>query len=83
MTINILSARINKIFSNCNQTIKDMILKKTNKYSRDNELTFNDTVCYLFNYCFINNTKSNVVSNLNYVNDLNIHPCNYQKRIKD
>jgi len=28
VNLNILSARINEIFSNCNQTIKDMILKK-------------------------------------------------------
>ena len=78
--LNILSTKINEIFSDCNQTIKDMIFKKTNKYSRDNKLTFNDAIRYLFNYCFINNTRSNVVSNLNYDNDLNVHPCNHQKK---
>ena len=63
-----------------NKVISDMIFKTTKKYSRNNKLTFNDTILYLFNYCSINKTKLNVVSNLNYNNDINVHPSNYQKK---
>lgn len=78
--LDIFSKQLNNIFKNINEKITDMIFKTTNKHSRNNKLTFNDVVNYLFNYCFINNTKSKVVANLNYNNDLNVHPSNYQKK---
>ena len=57
-----------------------MIFKNTGKHSRVNKLSFNDVVCYLYDYCFNSNTKSKVVVNLNYDNNLNVYDSNYQKK---
>ncbi len=74
------STQLNKIFFNVNENISDLIFKNTGKHSRINKLTYNDAVCYLYDYCFINSTKSKVVTNLNYDNDLSVHSSNYQKK---
>jgi hypothetical protein len=79
-SLHIFSKQLNHIFNDVNKVISDMIFKTTKKYSRNNKLTFNDAILYLFNYCSINKTKLNVVSNLNYNNDINVHPSNYQKK---
>jgi hypothetical protein len=76
----IFSKQLNHIFNDVNKVISDMIFKTTKKFSRNNKLTFNDAVLYLFNYCSINKTKLNIVSNLNYNNNINVHPSNFQKK---
>lgn len=76
----IFSKKINEIFKNTNKTITDMIFKLNKKHSRNNKLTFNDAVNYFFNYCLINSTKSEIVANLNYDNNLSVHQSNYQKK---
>ena len=78
-SLHIFSKQLNNIFNDVNKVISDLIFK-TKKYSRNNKLTFNDAILYLFNYCSINKTKLNVVSNLKYNNDINVHPSNYQKK---
>ncbi len=77
---NIFSTEINKIFLNINKNISGMIFKITGKHSRINKLSFNDAVCYLYDYCFLGNTKTKVVANLNYNNNLNVYDSNYQKK---
>ena len=72
--LHIFSKQLNNIFNDVNKVISDLIFKTTKKYSRNNKLTFNDAILYLFNYCSINKTKLNVVFNLNYIN---VHPSNY------
>lgn len=79
-SLNILSKQLNLIFKDVDEVVSDLIYKNTKKYSRKNKLSFNDAVLYLFNYCSINKTKLNVVSNINYNNDLQVHPSNYQKK---
>ena len=74
------SKQLNNTFYNINERVSDMILVDTGKFSRINKLNFNDAVCYLNGYCFINNTKSKVVANLNYENNLIVHESNYQKK---
>ena len=76
----IFSTEINKIFLNINKNISDMIFKITGKHSRINKLSFNDAVCYLYDYCFLGNTKTKVVANLNYDNNLSVYDSNYQKK---
>jgi hypothetical protein len=76
----IFSNQLNKLFSDINQSIYDLIFKINKIKSRNNKLKFTDVVSYLFNYTFINSTKNDVVSNLNYDNNLNVHYSNYQKK---
>ena len=78
--LDIFSQQLNKIFLKVNTKVSDMILKNTGKHSRVNKLTFNDAVCYLYDYCFFGNTKSKVVANLNYTNNLDVSDSNYQKK---
>ena len=68
--LDIFSTQLNKIFLNINKNISEIIFKNTGKHSRVNKLSFNDVVCYLYYYCFNSNTKSKVVANLNYDNNL-------------
>jgi hypothetical protein len=79
-SLHTFSKQLNNIFKDVNKSISDLIFKTNKKYSRNNKLTFNDAVLYLFNYCFINKTKLNIVSNLNFNNDIQVHPSNYQKK---
>ena len=78
--LHIFSNQLNKLFSDINQSIYDVIFKINKIKSRNNKLKFTDVVSYLFNYTFINSTKNDVVSNLNYDNNLNVHYSNYQKK---
>ena len=78
--LDIFSTQLNKIFLNINKNISEIIFKNTGKHSRVNKLSFNDVVCYLYDYCFNGNTKSKVVANLNYDNNLNVYDSNYQKK---
>lgn len=78
--LDVFSNQLNNIFKDINSKITEMIFNTTNKHSRNNKLTFNDAVNYFFNYCFINDIKSKVVANLNYNNNLSVHPSNYQKK---
>ena len=75
----IFSRQLNNIFKNTNDNISKMIFDINGKLSRNNKLTFNDAVIYLFNYCFKHKTKNEVVSFLNFDNEINVHPSNYQK----
>ena len=79
-SLNIFSKQLNFIFKDVNKVISDLIFKNTKKHSRKNKLTFNDAILYLFNYCLINKTKLNVVSNINYNNNINVHSSNFQKK---
>ena len=79
-SLHTFSKQLNNIFKDVNKSISHLIFKTNKKYSRNNKLTFNDAVLYLFNYCFINKTKLNIVSNLNFNNDIQVHPSNYQKK---
>lgn len=76
----IFSRQLNNIFKNTNDNIYKMIFDINGKLSRNNKLTFNDAVIYLFNYCFKHKTKNEVVSFLNFDNNINVHPSNYQKK---
>ena len=78
--LHIFSNQLNKLFFNINQSIYNIIFKINKIKSRNNKLKFTDVVSYLFNYTFINSTKNDVVSNLNYDNNLNVHYSNYQKK---
>ena len=51
--LDIFSTQLNKIFLNINKNISEMIFKNTGKHSRVNKLSFNDVVCYLYDYCLI------------------------------
>lgn len=79
-SLNIFSKQLNVIFKDINEDISNMIFKTTKKHSRKKKLTFNDAVLYLFNYCSINKTKLNVVSNINFNNNVQVHPSNFQKK---
>jgi hypothetical protein len=76
----IFSRQLNNIFKNTNDNISKMIFDINGKLSRNNKFTFNDAVIYLFNYCFKYKTKNEVVSFLNFDNENNVHPSNYQKK---
>jgi hypothetical protein len=76
----ILSRSLNNIFKNININITKSVIQTINIKPRTKKLTFEDVVCYYFNYLFINNTKLSVVSNYNYENNVHIHPSNYQKK---
>lgn len=78
--LDIFSQQLNKTFLNINNRISEMIFKDTGTHSRTKKITFNDAVTYLFNYCFNGNTKSKVVADLNFNNDISVHNSNYQKK---
>jgi len=67
------------IFLDSNNIIKNL-LEKNNIKTRKNKLTFIDVLCYIFNYSFIDTTKTSVSSNYNFDNDLNIDRTSYYKK---
>jgi hypothetical protein len=75
-----LSNEFNLLFKNANIDIKNSLNKDFNIKTRNNKLSFLDALCYYFNYSFIDNTKLEVVSDYNVLNDKTVHMSNYQKK---
>lgn len=75
-----LSSELNLIFKNSNDVITESIIKNSKLKPRTRKLTFIDSLCYYFNYSFIDNTKLSVVSNYNFNNDIEVHMSNYHKK---
>ena len=74
-----LTKDFNDIFLDSNNIIKNL-LEENNIKTRKNKLTFIDVLCYIFNYSFIDTTKTSVSSNYNFDNDLNIDRTSYYKK---
>lgn len=77
--LNKLSNDLNKLFFNANDLIKKMLNKKKIK-TRQSKISFNDILCYIFNYSFINNTKQSVVSDYNFDNNICVNRTSFYKK---
>jgi hypothetical protein len=75
-----LSDDLNLLFKNADNDIKNILDTEFKIKTRNKKLSFSDALCYYFNYSFIDNTKLEVVSDLNIENDISVHPSNYQKK---
>ena len=78
-TFNELTKDFNNIFLNSDDIIKNL-LSKNNIKTRQNKLTFIDTLCYIFNYSFIDTTKLSVTSDYNYDNNKIIDRTSYYRK---
>ena len=75
-----LSNDLNLLFKNADGDIKNILDTEFKIKTRNKKISFTDALCYYFNYSFIDNTKLEVVTDLNIENDKSVHPSNYQKK---
>ena len=74
----ILTKNLNNIFKNVNNDITNNIVD--NKKTRNSKLKYSDVLYYKFLYTFKNNSKQNIVSNINFKNNKLIDRTTYHKK---
>ena len=77
--LNMLTNDLNNLFIGAEMNIKN-ILKKHNINTRNRVLTFQDVLCYKFNYIYKYSTQLSAINEYKFINDINCHNTAFYRK---